>query len=93
MSTKKESEKITKISDDVARIETTTSYSPIPSLAEQCHSVDRALDETRDNIRRTIEEARREIPRHTQAFNDYQEHSLQTAREISDRCLELKRRL
>ena len=80
MSTKKEAEKTTtKVSDDVARVETTTSYSPIPSLAEQRHSVDRALDETRDNIRRTIEEARREIPHHTQAFNDYQEHSLQTA--------------
>jgi hypothetical protein len=86
MSTKKESDKTTtKVSDDTARVETTS------SLSEQHHSVDRALDETRDNIRRTIEEARREIPRHTQAFNDYQEHSLQTAREISDRYLEAQK--
>jgi S-ribosylhomocysteine lyase LuxS involved in autoinducer biosynthesis len=83
MSTKKESEKTTtNVSDDTARVEITA------SLLEQHHSVDRALDETRDNIRRTIEEARREIPRHTQAFNDYQEHSLQTAREVTDRYLE-----
>jgi hypothetical protein len=83
MSTKKESDKTTtKVSDDTARAETTA------SLSEQRHSVDRALDETRDNIRRTIEEARKEIPRRTQAFNDYQEHSLQTAREIKDRYLE-----
>jgi len=80
---KKESDKTTtKVSDDTARVETTA------SLLEQRHSVDRALDETRDNIRRTIEEARKEIPRRTQAFNDYQEHSLQTAREITDRYLE-----
>ena len=57
------------------------------------HSVDRVLDETRDNIRRTIEEARKEIPRRTQAFNDYQEHSLQTAREITDRYLESQKEI
>jgi hypothetical protein len=86
MSTKKESDKTTtKVSDDTARVEATS------SLSERRHSVDRALDETRDNIRRTIEEARREIPRHTQAFNDYQEHSLQTAREITDRYLEAQK--
>jgi hypothetical protein len=94
MSTKKESEKTTtKVSDDAARVEASTSYSPTPSLSEQLHSVDRALDETRDNIRRTIEEARREIPRHTQAFNDYQEHYLQTAREITDRYLESQKEI
>jgi hypothetical protein len=52
-------------SDDTTRVETTTttvSYSP--TLSEQRHSVDRALDESR-----------KEIPRRTQAFNDYQEHS------------------
>src|SRR5439155_17575167 len=43
----------------------------------QNNAVDRALDETRDNIRRTVDEARREIPRNTQAINDYQEHNLQ----------------
>ncbi|MGB6528321.1 MAG: hypothetical protein WBF33_09455 [Candidatus Nitrosopolaris sp.] len=89
MSIKKESDKTTtRVSDDTTRVETTTttgSYSP--TLLEQRHSVDRALDESRDNIRRTIEEARKEIPRRTQAFNDYQEHSLETAREITDRAL------
>jgi chromosome condensin MukBEF ATPase and DNA-binding subunit MukB len=46
-------------------------------LSEQNNVVDRALDETRDNIRRTVDEARKEIPRNTQAINDYQEHTLQ----------------
>jgi hypothetical protein len=94
---KKESEKTTtKVSDDTTRAETTTTtapYSHTSSLSEQRHSVDRALDETRDNIRRTMEEARKEIPRRTQAFNDYQEHSLQTAREITDRYLESQKEI
>ena len=38
------------------------------------HAINRALDETRDNIRGTgTDEARREIPRYTQAVNEYQE--------------------
>jgi thioesterase domain-containing protein len=93
MSTRKESDKTTtKVSDDTTRIETTTTTAT-PSLSEQRHSVVRALDETRDNIRRTIEEARKEIPRRTQAFNDYQEHSFQTAREITDRYLESQKEI
>jgi len=93
MSTKKESDKTTtKVSDDTTRVETTTTTAP-SSLSEQRHSVDRALDETRDNIRRTMDEARKEIPRRTQAFNDYQEHSLQTAREITDKYLESQKEI
>ena len=36
---------------------------------------------------------RREIPRNTQAINDYQEHSLQASREIVESYLNLKSRL
>jgi hypothetical protein len=96
MSTKKESDKTTtraSAADDTARVETTTYRSPASSISEQHHSVERALDETRDNIRRTIEEARRDIPRNTQAINDYQEHSLQTAIEITDRYLESQKEI
>jgi hypothetical protein len=62
-------------------------------LTEQHHSVDKALNESRDNIKRTIEEARREIPRNTQAMNDYQEHSLQATKEITDRYLESQKEI
>ena len=93
MSTKRESEKTTtRVSDDTSRVETTT-IRATQSLSEQRHPVDRALDETRDNIRRAIEEARKEISRRTQAFNDYQEHCLQTAREITDRYLESQKEI
>ena len=38
-------------------------------------SVNRAIDQTKDNIQSTVEEAKREIPRFTQAVNQYQEQS------------------
>jgi hypothetical protein len=60
---------------------------------EQYHSIDRALDATKDNIRKTTDEARREIPRHTQAINDYQEQTIQASREIADNYLDSQREI
>jgi hypothetical protein len=72
----------TTISDD-AGPKDTTSYSSI-SISEQVYSVEKALDETRDNIRRTIDGGRRDIPRNTQAINDCQEQYLKSARKFTD---------
>lgn len=51
---------------------------------EQQQAVSRALDETKDNIRKSTDEARSQIPRYTQAVNDYQEQTIQATREIAD---------
>jgi hypothetical protein len=81
MSAKKETEKITTSSvakdDNVTynRSRSTPTYSKVTSQ-EQYHSTTKAIDETKENIRRGIEEARQQIPRNTQAVNDYQEQSL-----------------
>ena len=60
---------------------------------EQHHAIDRALDTTKDNIRKTTDEARRDIPRYTQAVNDYQEQTIQAAREIADSYLESQKEI
>ena len=39
---------------------------------EQQQAVNKVLDETRDNIKKTTNEARKEIPRYTQIVNDYE---------------------
>jgi hypothetical protein len=62
----------------------TTSTSPSQSREHQQQAVNRALDETKDNIRKTTDEARSQIPRYTQAVNDYQEQTIQATREIAD---------
>ena len=69
MSTKKETERSSTLYDDKREARA--------GLLELNHALDRALDETRDNIAKTINEVKREIPRNTQAINDYQEHTLQ----------------
>ncbi|HEY6885076.1 MAG TPA: hypothetical protein VI278_13665 [Nitrososphaeraceae archaeon] len=56
-------------------------------------TVNRALDETKDNIRKSIDEARKEIPRYTQAANDYQEQTIQAARDIADNYIESQKEI
>jgi hypothetical protein len=51
-------------------------------------SVNRALDQTKDNINRSIEESRNQIPQYNSIVNSYQEQTLQTAREISENFIE-----
>lgn len=44
----------------------------------------RALDETRDTIKKYADEARSQIPSYVQTVNDYQEQTIQASREIAD---------
>ena len=82
---------------------TTTTTSEVPHYQYQQHqqqqqreqqqSLNRALDQTRDNIKRSTDEARREIPRYTQAVNDYQEQTIQASREIADNYIESQKQI
>ena len=60
---------------------------------EQQQSINKSLDETKDNIRRTTDEARKDIPRYTQIVNEYQEETIQAARQMADNYLESQREI
>jgi hypothetical protein len=98
MSAKKETEKITTSSvaeDDNVTYRRSTSpptYSKVTSQ-EQYHSINKAIDETKENIRRGVEEARQQIPRNTQAVNNYQEQSLRASEEITDSYLDSQKEI
>jgi ABC-type transporter Mla subunit MlaD len=51
-------------------------------------SVNRALDQTKDNINRSIDESRNQIPHFNTIVNSYQEQVLQTTKEISESFIE-----
>ena len=91
MSSKKETK------EDTITSTTTTSTSPSRSSysqqQEQEQSVNRALNETRDNIRKTTDEARNQIPRYTQAVNEYQEQTIQATRDMADNYLDSQREI
>ena len=91
MSSKKEEQKTT--TTTVTSPSSSTTVSPSQQLQEQHHLVSRSLDETRDNIRRSIDESRSQIPRYTQAVSDYQEQTIQAAREIADNYVESQKQI
>jgi len=55
--------------------------------------VSRTLDEAKDNTRRAMEEARRDISVHTATFNDYQEQTINAARDIAENYLESQKEI
>ena len=88
MSSRKEERK-----DETTITSSTTSTSPTEQHAQYRQTVNRALDETKDNIRKSTDEARKEIPRYTQAVNEYQEQTIQAAREIADNYIESQKQI
>jgi hypothetical protein len=86
-------DKISPTSGQEYAASTTVREIPQQQQREQWQLVNRALDETRDNIRRSIDEARSQIPNYTQAINEYQEQSLQTSREIADNYIESQKEI
>src|SRR5918912_4577192 len=89
MSSKKAERRNETTTAEIGETVPTREYSP----QYQQGTVNRALDETKDNIRRSIDEARREIPRYTQTANEYQEQTIEAAREIADNYIESQKEI
>ena len=47
-----------------------------------------ALDETKSSVKRTTDEAVKEIPRFTKAVNEYQQETIQATKDIADNFLD-----
>ena len=54
-------------------------------------SINRSLDQTKDNINKSIEESRNQIPQYNNIVNSYQEQTLQAAKEISENFIEFQK--
>jgi hypothetical protein len=89
----REKETISKSPDDQISTDSTPEVSLKQQREEQQQSVNRALEQTRDNIRKSADEARNQIPRYTQAVNDYHEQTIKAAREIADNYLDSQKEI
>ena len=70
------------------KIETNQNYSTHNNNNDFQESVNQSFEETKDNIKKSIDESRKQIPRINDSVNSYQEQSLQTAKEISEEYLD-----
>jgi hypothetical protein len=55
--------------------------------------IHKVLDDTKYNIRKTLSEARKEIPRYTQTVNDSQEQTIEAIRDITDDYIESQKEI
>src|SRR5918995_796340 len=67
--------------------------SPSQLQKEHHQAVNKALDETKDEIKVATREAAREIPQYTQRLGDIQEQTIQTTREIADNYIESQKEI
>jgi hypothetical protein len=62
-------------------------------IQQQHESTIRSIDMTKDNIRRSIEEVRREMPRYFQTVTDFQNETADASVEIADNFLESQKEI
>jgi hypothetical protein len=80
--TRKEAERLMEIVED----------GPATTVQEQeQEAIGTVLDETKRTIKKTVSEAKREIPRYTKAFGQLQEETIQATKEIGYGCIEFQR--
>ena len=53
------------------------------ALTQQQDAINKTLDNTLHNVKRTTDEVTREIPRYTQRIAEYQEKTIQTIKDIA----------
>ena len=63
------------------------------TLNQQQDAVNKTLDNTLNNIKRSTDEATREIPRYSQRIAEYQEQTIQTIRDIASDCIEAQKQV
>src|SRR3954453_13501690 len=82
------SNKNVNFSDSNTSNSTGFSYNTNTNNQDVNESVNRALDQTKDNINRSIEESRNQIPHYNTIVNNYQEQTLQAVKEITENYIE-----
>jgi hypothetical protein len=67
--------------------------SPSQIQKEQQETVNRAFDQTRDNIKKTVNEARKDVSMYSEQFTNLQERAIETTRNIADTYIESQREI
>ncbi len=63
------------------------------TLNQQQDAINKTLDNTLHNVKRTTDEATREIPRYTQRIAEYQEQTIKTIRDIASDFIEAEKQV
>ena len=93
MSSKENEKNTAKFSTDSTSINERTNRDYNNTLNQQHDAINKTLDNTLHNIRRTTDEATREIPQYTQRITEYQEKTIQTIKDIASDVIESQKQV
>ena len=71
--------------------ERTTNIDYNNTINQQQEAINKTLDNTLNNVKRSTDEATREIPRYTQRIAEYQEQTIKTIRDIASDFIEAEK--
>src|ERR671924_1477400 len=77
----------------MSKREQDSSASPSQLQREQQILINKALDETRDNIKKAVNEAKKDISTYAEQFTTLQERAIETARDIAEEYIESQREI
>src|ERR1044071_2760600 len=63
------------------------------ALNQQQDAINKTLDNTLNNIKRSADEATQEIPKYTQRLAEYQEKTVQTVKDIASDFIEAQKQV
>ena len=78
---------------DAKEEKTTTLTSTTQLQREQQQAVYKTLDKAKDEIKRSVNESRKEIPRVTEAVGEYQQQTIVAGREVADIYIESQKEI
>ena len=81
----------TKVSTNNTNFNERTNIDYNNTLNQQQDAINKTLDNTLNNVRRTTDEATREILRYTQRIAEYQEQTIQTIKDIASDFIEAEK--
>ena len=83
----------TKFNTDNINTSTNFNERTTNTLNQQQDAINKTLDNTLNNVKRTTHEATREIPLYTQRIAEYQEQTIQTVRDIASDYIEAQKQV
>jgi hypothetical protein len=89
--TKKVAEEAKKVQDRVEAVETLQEVGPQVAAQEFQSTINRSLEETKKNVRKSIDESRNQIPQYTNVVRSYQEQALESTGKMVEDYVEAQK--
>ncbi len=89
--TKKVAEEAKRVEDKIDAVETLQEVAPQVAAQEFQSTIHRSLNETKKNVRKSIDESRNQIPQYANVVKNYQEQALESTGKMVEEYIEVQK--